>query len=153
MRNVYKNLLPIKALDLRGGFLKGNLLLLNKMFEELQTKLDSIDAVLNEELMDSINTLDISNGFDAGKDYDPEELRSLDFKGVEALKKSGFESKYLLLEVRIEDGINPPYTKPHSRGFGAPTSSHRGIASGFLKELQCVGTHLLCYQQSGRIQQ
>lgn len=111
-----------------------------KMFEELRTKLNSIDAVLNEEGMNSINALDRNRGFDPTKEYTPEELKKLYPSGLEALKKSGGESRYLLLEVRLEDE-GSQYTKLYLRGFDVPINAHPALADRFLiRELQPVVT-------------
>ncbi|MBI2559078.1 hypothetical protein HYW20_07190 [Candidatus Woesearchaeota archaeon] len=81
------------------------------MFEELKTKLGSIDSALNEE---SLNLANQSGD------------------GIEALKKSGNEFKYLLLEVRLKEGGNE-FAKLFLRGFDYPMYAHPIIAEYFLR--------------------
>lgn len=102
------------------------------MFEELKRKLESIDAVLNEEDMDSLNALDISRGFRPDKEYTPKQVEEFKFKGIEALSKSGKESSYVVLEVVIEKDGNK-YARLFLRGFDVPTNSQPILAETFLR--------------------
>lgn len=103
------------------------------MFEELKHKLDSIDSVLNEESMKSSNDLDIKRGFNSSKNYTDEELKKFYPSGIELLKKKGAESKYLLLEVKIEKDADT-HTKLYLRGFDVYLPSHPVLAEQFLTE-------------------
>ncbi len=109
------------------------------MFEELRAKLDSIDAVLNEDDMDKRNAVNKSRGFDPSKDYTPEELKQY-ITTIEILKKSGGEARYLLLEVKLESESSQ-FAKLYLRGFEVLINAHPYLANEFLKrELKPVTT-------------
>ncbi|MBI3026603.1 hypothetical protein HYY70_00680 [Candidatus Woesearchaeota archaeon] len=103
------------------------------MFEELRAGLDSIDAVLNEDRMSSWNGLDEEMGFDPTQEYTPDQMKRMGLIGIEVLKKSGAESKYLLLEIRLV-GEESTFAKLVLRGFDVPYDSHHFIAQEFLSE-------------------
>ncbi|MDO8740994.1 MAG: hypothetical protein Q7J54_05485 [Candidatus Woesearchaeota archaeon] len=103
------------------------------MIEELKHKLESIDSVLNEESMKSSNELDIKRGFNPSQSYTDKELAKFYPSGIELFKKKGDESKYLLLEVKIEKGADT-YAKQYLRGFDMPLPSHPVLAEQFLRE-------------------
>jgi hypothetical protein len=54
--------------------------------------------------------------------------------GIEALKKSGAESRYLLLEVYLWRGQEAEVAKLIVRGFEVPYNSHAVVAGEFLRE-------------------
>src|SRR3989338_7358274 len=88
------------------------------MFEELKQNLESIDSVLDEE---SESDIDLSN-FDSSKNYTREEL-----------KKSGRESKYLMIEV-IAQKNDEKYSKTYLRGFDFRYGSHHLMIYEFMRE-------------------
>lgn len=105
------------------------------MLEELRTRLDSIDGVLNEDRMNAWNQFDREAGFDPTKDYTPEQVKEMRLTGIEALKKSGLESRYLLLEVRLLGQVE--FGKLILRGFDVPYGGHAAVAEEFLREELC----------------
>jgi hypothetical protein len=105
------------------------------MFEEIKQKLESIDSVLNEETLNYWNERDAQKGFDLSKTYTKEELkRFLEIiYGIELLKKSNEESKYILLEVSAQKN-NERCSRFFLRGFEMFKPGHPALASGFLGE-------------------
>src|SRR3989344_3578188 len=101
------------------------------MFEELKQKLESIDSVLDEE---SESDIDLSN-FDSSKNYTREELKKFGRLKycVEILKKSGGESKYLMIEVIVQKN-DEKYSKTYLRGFDFRYGSHHLMIYEFMKE-------------------
>ena len=105
-------------------------------FEDLEKRLEQIDPVLNEKKLAEINRRDIEKGFDPIKDYDPDELRGLGLSGIDALKKTGESSRYILLEVVITEG-DKKKSFHYLRGFDYPLDSHPVLAAAFLRNELC----------------
>ena len=103
-----------------------------EMFEAIKGKLDSLDAVLDEALLESKNKYDIERGFDPSKTYD--ELGLLDFEGLDALKRGTEDACYVLLEVKLRSGSNE-FTKLYLRGFENCEDFHRGPIFNYLCEM------------------
>jgi len=104
------------------------------MFEAVKQKLRTIDTVLNEATVEYANRLDVKSGFDPAREYTQQELDGLAEKflwGPEAFKRTGKESKHLLLEVKLTDGTNL-FSHLYLRGFDYITESHALVANEFL---------------------
>lgn len=109
----------------------------NNLFEQAKTAVESLDTLMNERVLSRLNSSDREErGFEPSKTYSSQELRDASWEGSEALKITGRDSKYLLLEVRIEEGdrqYNKFFLRGFERGFSLP---HVGLAEEFLRELQ-----------------
>lgn len=89
--------------------------------EELKEKLEGIDQLIDEALLEKFNGADSPS---------PGE-------GLESLKITGDESRYLLLEVKLEYGGNE-YTQLYLRGFEKYNMAHVGIALVFMREVEQI---------------
>ncbi|MBI2139116.1 hypothetical protein HYU13_05995 [Candidatus Woesearchaeota archaeon] len=103
------------------------------MFNEIQQKLLTLDQVLNVENLDFANQMDRKEGFDPSREFSDEELRHFTSRGPVALKKTGAERKYFLLEVAVAVG-GKNFSRLYLRGFDYSSMGHKDIGETFLRE-------------------
>ena len=112
------------------------------MITEYISQIDSLDSILNEEILRVKDKEDLEKGFDTTIDYTPYEFDAMNFKGISALKNvksivgslgEGVISKYIILKVSIENDENK-LEKFFLRGFEAIKTRHVQIATSFLSQ-------------------
>lgn len=93
--------------------------------EKVKQALEGIDQLLDEALLEK---------FKGTNSPSPDE-------SLESLKRTGNESRYLLLEVKLEYG-GQEYTQLYLRGFEKYNMAHAGIALVFMREVKQIANPL-----------
>lgn len=113
------------------------------MFDEVRECLETIDHVLNAKVYDQAVAFDKGEGFDPDAEEVDDNLRdSIWLSSIPLYKKTGEKTKYILLELRLEDGERE-YSQNYLRGFERAVGSHPSLAELFLREVRSqVGDNL-----------
>ena len=102
------------------------------MFEEIKDNLDSLDEVLDMELVEKSIRRDVKSGFDPNAAYNEREL--FGFKSPEAIKKGRDMCPFVILEAALKSG-SEEFTRHYLRGFEEAYTAHIGPVNYFLRAL------------------